>query len=349
MNFSKALLSWYELNHRPLPWRKTKDPYKIWLSEIILQQTRVEQGIPYYNKLINEFPTIFDLAKAEEAKVLKIWQGLGYYKRAENLHLTAKNIVLNFAGKFPSSQKELKNLKGIGDYTASAISSICFNKNEAVVDGNVFRVLGRIFGINIPINSNKSFKHFKSKANDLMKGAPPGTYNQALMDFGAIQCKPKNPNCKECVFSKDCYAYKENKVTFLPVTNNKIKVKTRYFNYLVFQNPKKQTVLEQRVSKGIWHKLFEFPVIESKREIKNPSTKFNSKIKLYSNEPPTKIFPLSVKPINHKLTHQKIVVKFWNIKLSRKSSLPVNESDLSTFPVPVVIENFITQHYNRGH
>ena len=235
MIFSNKLISWYLQNKRDLPWRKTKNPYFVWLSEIMLQQTRVAQGMSYYLKFTETFPTVFDLAKADESTVLKMWQGLGYYSRARNLHATAKHIAFELDGKFPSTYKEIVKLKGIGDYTASAIASICFTEPTAVVDGNVYRVLSRYFGIETPINSSAGNKEFKELAQTLIDTLKPGTYNQAIMDFGAIQCKPKNPICLFCPFSESCVALQKNKIDTLPVKDKKTKVRDRYFNYLVLK------------------------------------------------------------------------------------------------------------------
>ena len=345
MIFSQTLMNWYEINSRNLPWKKTKNPYNIWLSEIILQQTRIEQGLPYYIKFIKAFPTIHDLAKSKEENIYKLWQGLGYYSRAQNLHLTAKRIVNEYNGVFPNSHEELKTLRGIGDYTASAIASICFDLPEAVVDGNVFRFLSRFFGIKTPINSKKGFNVFKIKANKLIKGQSPGDFNQALMDFGSIQCKPRSPNCEDCVFSTKCYALKNKKVELYPVKTNKLKIKTRYFNYLVFHNSKNQTVLEQINLKGIWHKLYQFPMIESEETLKEPTDEFQKIIAKYSNETAIIINPIFETPIKHKLSHQKLIIQFWKVKLSNNSILPIEKKRVFSFPVPIVIEKFMTQFY----
>ena len=345
MIFSQTLMHWYGINSRNLPWRETKDPYRIWLSEIILQQTRVKQGLPYYKKFIKVFPTVYDLAKSKEENVYKLWQGLGYYSRAQNLHLTAKRIVNEYNGVFPNSHEELKTLKGVGDYTASAIASICFNIPEAVVDGNVFRFLSRFFGIDTPIDSKKGFNFFKIKANKLIKGQSPGDFNQALMDFGSTKCKPKSPDCENCIFSIKCYALKNKKVEFFPVKIKKLKIKTRYFNYLVFHNSKNQTVLEQIDLKGIWHKLYQFPMIESKEIINKPTDQFQPIIAKYSNETSVIIDPIFKTPITHKLSHQKLIIQFWKIELSDNSILPVEKEKVFSFPVPIVIEKFMIQFY----
>ena len=241
MIFSLKILLWYQKNKRNLPWRKTKDPYRIWLSEIILQQTRVAQGLPYYERFIERFPTVRDLANAQENEVLKLWQGLGYYSRARNLHATAKIVVKEYKGEFPKTYKGLLKLKGVGDYTASAIASICFDIPEPVVDGNVYRVLARYYGVDIPINSSKGTRYFKELARKVMNTEQIRDYNQAIMEFGAIQCAPKNPDCTGCPLNDGCLALQQNQIGELPKKINKTKVRNRYFNYLVVVDPKDRT------------------------------------------------------------------------------------------------------------
>ena len=225
MIFSKTLIRWYSKNKRILPWRETKNPYYIWLSEIILQQTQVKQGLPYYESFVTSYPTVFDLANAEESDVLKLWQGLGYYSRARNLHASAKHIAYDLNGVFPDTYKDLLKLRGVGDYTASAIASICFNEATAVVDGNVYRALSRYFGIDTPINSSKGQKEFKALAQELIDIKKPADFNQAIMEFGAIQCKPKNPECSACSFRNSCVAFGNNRVSDLPVKIKSAKAK----------------------------------------------------------------------------------------------------------------------------
>ena len=265
MSFAPKILNWYYEHQRNLPWRETRDPYKVWLSEIILQQTRVAQGMPYYLRFVEAFPTVHDLANAPEEQVLKLWQGLVYYSRARNLHATAKTVVEDFDGKFPDTYKGLKSLKGVGDYTASAIASFCFDAPEPVVDGNVYRVLSRYFGIDIPINSTEGIKYFKELAREVMDSENIRDYNQGIMEFGAIQCAPKNPYCLLCPLQESCVALQENKVDQLPVKLNKTKIRNRYFNYLVLLDDDGNTILEQRRGKGIWQNLYQFPLIESER------------------------------------------------------------------------------------
>jgi A/G-specific adenine glycosylase len=228
MNFSKTIIRWYNKNKRDLPWRHTKDPYKIWLSEIILQQTRVQQGLPYYETFVKKFPTVHHLAKANEDVVMKTWQGLGYYSRARNLHYSAKFISKNLKGKFPNNFEEIKKLKGIGDYTAGAIASFAFNKPYPVVDGNVFRVLSRYFGIKTPIDSAKGKNEFVEKATLLLDKKNPGTFNQAIMEFGAMKCVPQNPDCGKCPLKNGCEALANDTVSALPFKSKKNKIRTRY-------------------------------------------------------------------------------------------------------------------------
>ncbi|MBL4723936.1 MAG: A/G-specific adenine glycosylase, partial [Lutibacter sp.] len=266
MNLSNQLILWYLSNKRDLPWRSTRNPYHIWLSEIILQQTRVDQGMAYYLKFIKVFPTVNDLAAASEEQVLKLWQGLGYYSRARNLHFSAKYVVEQLSGVFPSTYDEILKLKGVGDYTASAIASFCFNEVAAVVDGNVYRVLSRYFGISTPINSTKGIKEFKLLAQELIDVKDPGTHNQAIMEFGARMCKPQNPDCISCPLNESCVAVSEKSIKNLPVKVKKIKIKQRFFNYLVIQTKDKKTKIGKREN-GIWKNLYEFPLIETSKEI----------------------------------------------------------------------------------
>jgi A/G-specific adenine glycosylase len=267
MSFNSNLTNWFDKNKRELPWRKSNDPYKIWLSEIILQQTQVKQGLPYYNKFLKNYPNIYELARSSEDEVMKNWQGLGYYSRARNLHFTAKYIVHELNGIFPKKYIDLIKLKGVGDYTASAIASICFDESVAVLDGNVFRVLSRYFGIEIPINSTQGIKHFKSLAKSLLPKKRIGDYNQAVMEFGALQCKPKSPNCSICPINVNCVAFTTNNTKNLPIKIKRSKIKDRYFNFLVYLTKKSETVIEKRNVKGIWQQLYQFPLIETESSV----------------------------------------------------------------------------------
>ncbi|MEZ4809579.1 MAG: A/G-specific adenine glycosylase [Allomuricauda sp.] len=340
MSFSQKILEWYRVNKRELPWRSTKDPYKIWLSEIMLQQTRVAQGMPYYHKFLETFPTVHDLAYAPEEKVLKLWQGLGYYSRARNLHATAKIVVEEYNGKFPNTYRELRALKGVGDYTASAMASICFDLPEPVVDGNVYRVLARYFGVGTPINSGQGIKYFKELAREVMDHEHIRDYNQGIMEIGAIQCVPQKPNCPVCPLNDGCIALRENRVDNLPVKENRTKIKNRHFNYLVFLDKAGNTILVQRKGRGIWQNLYQFPLLESERELDHGevmlcATKEDGfpqwdTLTLYNEA-----------PIVHKLSHQHLYTKFWIAKTDKVIDGGIPWDEIVSFPVPVLIADFI--------
>jgi len=340
MNFSNKLVSWYQINKRDLPWRKTVNPYHIWLSEIILQQTRVLQGTPYYLAFLKAFPTIEDLANASEDKVLKMWQGLGYYSRARNLHFTAKDIVNNFGGEFPKDHNKVLKFKGIGVYTAAAITSFAFDMPYAVVDGNVIRVLSRIFGVTTPFDRSAGKKQFQQLAQELLIENEAAIYNQAIMEFGAIQCKPKSPNCSNCPMQDFCIAYTTNSVAELPVKSKKIKVKDRFLHYL-FIEQKDNIFLGKRKS-GIWTGLYEFPFLEF-------PIKMDEKQVMQSDEW-LKIFLNStcdVKSVSsefiHILSHQKIHAQFWHIKAASvvlKEYERISKNSLLEFPVSRLTEKY---------
>ena len=340
MIFSLKILLWYQKNKRNLPWRKTKDPYRIWLSEIILQQTRVAQGLPYYERFIERFPTVRDLANAQENEVLKLWQGLGYYSRARNLHATAKIVVKEYKGEFPKTYKGLLKLKGVGDYTASAIASICFDIPEPVVDGNVYRVLARYYGVDIPINSSKGTRYFKELARKVMNTEQIRDYNQAIMEFGAIQCAPKNPDCTGCPLNDGCLALQQNQIGELPKKINNTKVRNRYFNYLVVVDPKNRTLSQQRKGKGIWQNLWEFPLLESKEDMDVHELERSFNKVLAINETP-EIYHFNSENIVHKLSHQHLYTKFWIIKTDTFLKEGVGFNELKDYPVPVLIADFI--------
>ncbi|MFT4968561.1 MAG: A/G-specific adenine glycosylase [Chitinophagales bacterium] len=270
INFRKNLMLWHKVdNDRQMPWKEEQDPYKVWLSEIILQQTRVEQGLSYYHAFLDNFPTIHDLAEAEEDEVLRLWQGLGYYSRARNLHFTAKDIVQNYQGQFPSSFEGLLKLKGVGRYTAAAIASFVFKEPVAVVDGNVIRVLSRFFAIETPYDTSKGRKEFEELANQLLDHKAPDRFNQAIMDFGATICKPKKPLCEECVLQKNCSAYLNKTVSKLPVKKNRIVSRSRFF--IAFHLEEEgEIAIEQRVDKDIWQGLYQLPWLEVDKFEKNP-------------------------------------------------------------------------------
>jgi A/G-specific adenine glycosylase len=346
MKFSNTLIYWYLQNRRELPWRKTKNPYFIWLSEIMLQQTRVAQGMAYYLKFTSTFPTVFDLAKADESTVLKMWQGLGYYSRARNLHFSAKLIANEFNGEFPSTFSEIIKLKGIGDYTASAIASICFDEPTAVVDGNVYRVLSRYFGIKTPINSSAGIKEFKLLAQSLIDKNKAGTFNQAIMDFGALHCKPQNPLCDTCPFSDSCYALEKKLTKELPVKEKKIKVRKRYFNFLVIKTKNDSTILSERKGKGIWQGLYQFPLIESEKTINKEELILSEDfINLFSSKTTLSLF--NKKEIIHKLSHQHLHTQFWIIETKNSPEININWSEIEKYPVPILIANFLEAYQNK--
>jgi len=342
MNFTNLLLAWYLQNKRDLPWRKTTDAYPIWLSEIMLQQTRVAQGLPYFLNFMENFPTVFDLAKANEEQVLKLWQGLGYYSRARNMHKTAQIIVSDFNGNFPKNYKELIKLKGVGDYTAAAIASFAFNEVVPVVDGNVFRVLSRFFDIETDISLPTTKKEFAVLAKKLIPKNNPALFNQAIMEFGALQCVPKNPNCEICIFSSNCAALQKKKVNQLPIKTKKTKIRNRYYHYLVFQDNNNKTLVNKRTAKGIWHNLYEFPVIET--EILEIQENIITKIKTdYIDLEITDVFVFD-DPIIHKLTHQHLNISFYKVNVSKKLEDGIDLKMIQQFPFPIVIFNFIEKY-----
>ena len=343
--FHNILRTWYLKHKRDLPWREQVSPYLIWLSEIILQQTRVDQGLPYYFKFIAKYPTIFDLAAASEEEVLKLWQGLGYYSRARNLHATARKIANERNGHFPDTYAELKKLKGIGDYTASAIASICFNEPTAVVDGNVYRVLSRIFGISTPVNSTAGIKEFKALAQRLIDRADPGTFNQAIMEFGARHCVPQNPDCTSCVFAANCEALRIGAVRDLPVKLAKKPLRKRYFNYIVMLSEEHDsTWLRQRNGKGIWQQLYEFPLVETEKEVSVQELKEHEDYKELCRDLCVEELTLyNEEAIVHKLSHQHINTRFWIVRTNNSDEKAVPFSEIANYPVPVLIENFISE------
>jgi A/G-specific adenine glycosylase len=317
-NFSRQLVHWHTTtNDRQMPWKGEKDPYKIWLSEIILQQTRVEQGLAYYQRFIAKYPTVIHLAQGKEDAVMKLWEGLGYYSRCRNLLVAARFIVNELKGVFPNKYESILQLKGVGPYTAAAIASFGFNLPYAVVDGNVFRVLARVFGIHTPIDSTEGKKQFNELAQQLLDKKQAGLYNQAIMDFGATVCKPATPLCYECPFQKNCVAFRDNVVSTLPVKSKKLKIKKRWFYYLVLKH-KNELAIQSRTAKDIWQGLHEFPMIET-----NKATTIE-KIKATALEkglwPVNNSYQLvNISPIyKQALSHQLIEARFIEIVISQK-------------------------------
>jgi A/G-specific adenine glycosylase len=345
MNLASALLTWYKQNKRDLPWRETRDPYHIWLSEIIMQQTRVEQGTPYYLSFIENFPTVKDLATAPSEKVMKLWQGLGYYSRARNLHEAAKYIHEELGGKFPEEYTDILSLKGVGEYTASAIASFAYNKPHAVVDGNVYRFLSRVFGISTPIDSPKGKKEFKALADELLDKKDPGTYNQAIMEFGGRYCKPNNPDCPNCIFQSICVAKEKKLVDKLPVKANKTKVRDRHFQYLVIRY-KSRTWIKQRGAKDIWEGLFDFPMIESDKALTESQLKKSPFWKKHLGKAGASILKEPV-VYKHILSHQRIYASFWEVEVESKVNdaewTETAQSKLHEYAVPRLVDRYLEE------
>lgn len=348
MDFYNILITWYLANKRDLPWRKTTNPYHIWLSEIILQQTRVAQGLPYFEAFTKQFPKVSDLANASQEQVLKTWQGLGYYSRARNLHATAQHISFDLNNKFPDNYKDLLNLKGVGNYTAAAIASFAFNEKIAVVDGNVFRVLSRIFGIYDDISSVKTRKIFQDLANTLLldnENNDPSLFNQAIMDFGAIQCVPKNPTCTVCPFIDVCFAFENTKINDLPVKLSKTKVTNRYFDYVIEKGKDNTFKINKREDKGIWQGLYEFPVLESNKPLDLVESQKNI-IEKYSQTPFLDLYCFENDYILHKLSHQNLYIRFWKLEFFEDLQ-GINLTELNNYAYPIVIANFIKKNYDK--
>lgn len=340
--FSELLIRWYHTKKRDLPWRKTKDPYKIWLSEVILQQTRVAQGSPYYEKFVENYPTVMDLAKADEQEVLRLWQGLGYYSRARNMHITAKIVVQDFDGIFPNTYEGLLKLKGIGPYTAAAIASFAFDEKVAVVDGNVYRVLARVFGVETDISSHEAKKVFSELANELISTESPSIYNQAIMEFGAIHCTPANPDCMFCVFAESCVANAKRMQSILPIKSKKVKVRNRFFDYFVIEQ-NENFLMHQRPEGDIWAGLNDFYLVESEEklsEVDEINDDFLNKVLSKA------IIKNSSESVKHILSHQRIEARFWHIVLNDEVAFPVGYefyslNEVENLPKPILIEKYL--------
>lgn len=344
MDFAQEIIKWYQLNKRDLPWRNTEDPYIIWLSEIIMQQTRVEQGTPYFNRFAERYPTVTDFAAASEDEILNLWQGLGYYSRGRNMHQTAQLVMEEHAGYFPKTYDKLLKLKGIGEYTAAAISSFAANEAKAVVDGNVFRLLSRYFGIDIAINTGKGKKFFTELANQIMDKSQAGIYNQAAMEFGSLQCKPANPVCETCPLRLECTAFKENRVSELPVKIKSQKIRERHFNYIIAKKDH-QILMHKRGPNDIWQNLHEFPLFENAGPIKAEDLlltstfmeKFGQNVSIRSTSTPVK----------HILSHQKIYAQFIEIENYSEKFMDENNwfyasyEDLADLAQPKLIFEFL--------
>lgn len=346
--FTSNIINWYLKHKRDLPWRETKDPYTIWLSEIILQQTKIKQGLPYFNKFLNKYPTIKDFSFAKEDDILKMWQGLGYYSRAQNMVICANIIMTKYKGKFPDNYKELLKLKGIGKYTAAAIASFCFNEAVPVVDGNVYRVLARNFGIIDDLSNSKTFQVFFNKANELIDNNQPALFNESIMEFGELYCTPKKYKCKACIFFNSCFANLHGMQNELPIKSKKIKKRIRFFYYFIVKY-KNKILIKKRAKGDIWSGLYDFLLIEGKKSINKNNIVKNLKYlnhhQMYSSD----------KEYKHILTHQIIFARFYQIDINTKlefkiikdayslSSIHVNT--INDYPVSVLVDNFLKNDY----
>lgn len=346
--FNRRLKSWYLENHRPLPWRETKDPYKIWLSEVILQQTRVAQGMPYYERFIEQYPTVFDLAAAGERDVLRLWQGLGYYSRARNMHFTARQVVSEYGGLFPKTAERLLKLKGLGQYTAAAIASFAFDEAVAAIDGNVYRVMARIFGIQSDMLSNEGKKEFAALARQLVSKEDPATYNQAMIEFGALQCVPASPNCAVCIFNDRCYAFAHQMQGQLPVKIKKLTIRHRFLNYLIIRQGDRLAMRERR-GRDIWSGLYDFYLIESKVPTATPDhltvldPGFQNLVKNGRLAEVPRVY-------SHILTHQRLQVRFWWLEIpeTERIDLPqglafYNHEEVEVLPKPILLDTILRE------
>jgi A/G-specific adenine glycosylase len=351
MIFSRELLAWYKKNKRDLPWRRTKDPYHIWLSEIILQQTRIEQGTPYYERFVGHDPGVRQLAEAGEQEVLKLWQGLGYYSRARNLHATAQSIVTEHNGSFPATYSDIRGLKGIGDYTAAAIASICFDLPYPVMDGNVLRFISRLHGITGSIDLPATKRMIMVIATENIDRKNPGDFNQAMMEFGAMVCTPANPHCDHCVFKTTCVAYRNNMVSEIPARKAKATIRHRYLHYLVLTVDSQAEAficLNKRTGDDIWKNLYDFPCIERtpvRKENHLPPGEFGSLLGSSAAE-----FREVSGQYIHLLTHQKLHARFYwfhSGKLIDLPFMPIPLKDIFKYPIPKLIERYLSENFSQ--
>jgi A/G-specific adenine glycosylase len=347
MDISKLLELWYKKEARELPWRDSSDPYKIWVSEIILQQTRIAQGIEYYYKFLKKFPSIDILANADISEVLNIWQGLGYYSRARNMHAAAKMIMTNYKGEFPASFDEIIKLKGIGEYTAGAIASIAFNENVPAIDGNVKRVASRLFGIYEDIDKPAGLKKIKQALTEVMQSSHPGRFNEAMMDLGSMICKPLNPDCNSCPLNSVCLAYNNNTVNELPVRYKKIKTRKRYFHYIIITS-NNYVLINQRKKKDIWQLLFEFPMIETTGPTEDSQLLDLISEKFLEGFDKMKLHKIS-RNITHVLSHQKLHARFFHFEIADLKNHTfgeykiINKEKLNNYPLPRLIEKYLQE------
>lgn len=363
MLFEAKIIEWYQLSKRDLPWRKTTDPYAIWVSEIILQQTRVAQGLEYYLNFMSRFPTVDHLAEAEENEVLRAWQGLGYYSRARNMHHTARTVSKQFRGVFPSSYNDLVNLKGIGEYTASAILSIAFSQPYPVVDGNIIRVISRITGITRNPRLPENLRRIKRIMEELMAGFEPGIFNQALMEFGALICVPGKPDCDSCIIRECCFAFQNNMTDTIPVASQKKEKRVRQFAYLVISfadGEQDNIVLKKRGQNDIWANLYEFPCFEKGSNDKKWSAE--TEIERLFHGVKMKFSMIKAhKQYKHQLTHQVILADFFTVKMEidpkhfdyfkqkltahSLTAVPLIKHELKRFPVHRLVDKFLTEYF----
>ncbi|HVZ95261.1 MAG TPA: A/G-specific adenine glycosylase, partial [Chitinophagaceae bacterium] len=338
--FFENLIKWdRNYNTRDMPWKGEKDPYRIWISEIMLQQTRVQQGLDYYQRFIKKWPDVKSLAAASEQQVYKAWEGLGYYSRCRNLIASARHIAKELNGKFPDKYDDIIKLKGIGHYTAAAITSFAFNLPYAVVDGNVFRVLSRFFGIDTPVDSVKGKNEFTALAHELLDKKNPGLYNQAIMDFGAVVCKPAAPVCEECVLQKKCAAYNKQLVLTLPRKEKTVRQRTRFFNYFIIEHHNKLFV-RKRTGNDIWQSLYEFALVETQKFI--PVKKFLQSDEVTALTGNGNTIKKISQNFQQKLTHQTIRGRFFHVVLneeadSLKKFEKVSPGQLRKLPFPKFI------------
>ena len=347
MSFKQKIEQWYDENGRKLPWRNISDPYKIWVSEIILQQTRIEQGWNYYMRFIDMFPSVKDLAEASEEDVLKCWQGLGYYSRARNMHTSAKYIMEECGGEFPSSYEGIISLKGVGKYTAAAIGSMAFGLPYPVIDGNVYRLISRVYGIYTPIGTDVAYKEFEKLLLDLLDYTNPGKFNQAMMDFGSLYCKPTGCVCEECIFLNECVAYRDGKVGILPVRSEKVEVKERWMYYIFvrwFKENKEYTLVHKRSNKDIWKGLYEFPLIECEEALADDELYKKIEMLIEDN------CEMEIDAvITHKLTHRVIKATFVEVILLKEptknwgNERRISIAELKKLPVSRLIDRYLTK------
>ncbi len=346
-SFTDPIYLWYSGNQRNLPWRNVSDPYLIWISETILQQTRIAQGLPYYLRFTGRFPDVETLAAAPEDELLKLWEGLGYYSRARNLHFAAKSILKNHEGKFPDSHDSIRRLKGVGDYTAAAVASIAYGLPYAAVDGNVLRVLSRYFGIDLPIDSAIGRKAFRDLANEILLIRDPGMHNQAIMEFGALVCTPRNPDCKNCPLHGSCIAFSTNRTAKLPVKSKRIRKTTRYFIFVLLESTS-HILLEKRISSDIWKNLWQLPAMETEQQAGDADILERHEISQVLRQTGSRLVKLSPVYI-HELTHRKICARFVHIQCVDITCfggnfMQVNKEEMYKFAFPVLIKKYLTEN-----